>query len=76
MRVRIKNKIKLSLALSHHAQPFMAVHCSKKLEIFNYGTIIAYKYNGLLKIKNLYILYHCITNALDRIQVIDMYCNI
>ena len=76
MKVRIKKKKFLSLALSHRAQPFMAVHYSKKLEIFNYGTIIAYKYNGLLKIKNLYILYHCITNALDRIQIIDMYYNI
>ena len=76
MRVRIKNKIKLSLALSHHAQPFMAVHCSKMLKIFNYSTIIAYKDNGLLKIKNLYILYHCIKNTLDRIQIIDMYYNI
>ena len=69
-------KIYLSLALSHRVQPFMAVYCSKMLKIFNYSTIIAYKYNGLLKIKNLYILYHYITNALDRIQIIDMYYNI
>ena len=34
----------------------------------------AYKYDGLLKIKNLHILYHCITTSKvpDKIQIIKI----